>query len=75
MSNPASCAFCYSAPGPFSKQALAAIGKKKMMTHGLNTMQELNPPFRSSEQKVIAAAKQLSQANPAWSSNFLHDPE
>jgi hypothetical protein len=56
--------FCFNASGPFSKKALAAIGKTKMMIHGLNTMQELDPPFRNSEQKVIAAAKQLSQAQP-----------
>jgi hypothetical protein len=35
-----------------------------VMVHGMNAWQQLDPPYRQSETKVIAAAKQLLTANP-----------
>ena len=35
------------------------------MIHGMNAMQELDPPYRASENKTIRAAKQLLAANPS----------
>jgi len=57
--------FCFNASGPFSPAAVDILSKQPMMIHGMNAMQELDPPYRASENKTIRAAKQLLAANPS----------
>ena len=57
-------AFCYNASGPYNEQALAALAKNRLFIHGMNERQEMAPAFQQSEEKVIAAAKQMLAANP-----------
>lgn len=57
--------FCYGDDGgPLSPAALAALGKSKMMIHGMEEGAMLPPHYQGSEAKVGLAAAQLRKSSP-----------
>jgi hypothetical protein len=56
--------FCSNASGSLAPDALAALGKSKMMIHGMEEGAALPPAWQSSESKIGLAAAQLRKVNP-----------
>eukprot|EP01052_Picozoa_sp_SAG31_P033651 SAG31_NODE_3830_length_3842_cov_2.970345_4_plen_162_part_00 len=57
--------FCSNASGALAPDALAALGKSKMMIHGMEEGAALPPVWLNSEAKVGLAAAQLRAVNPS----------
>jgi len=56
--------FCSNASGALAPDALAALGKSKMMIHGMEEGAALSPAWLQSEEKIGSAAAQLRKLNP-----------
>jgi hypothetical protein len=57
--------FCSNASGALAPDALAALGKSKMMIHGMEEGAALPPVWQNSEAKIGLAATQLRAVNPS----------
>ena len=57
--------FCSNASGALAPDALAALGKSKMMIHGMEEGAALPPVWQNSEAKIGLAAAQLRAVNPS----------
>ncbi len=57
--------FCSNASGALAPDALAALGKSKMMIHGMEEGATLPPVWQNSEAKIGLAAAQLRAVNPS----------